>query len=287
MIRLVAFDLDGTVLNGTNQASVATLEVIRALLDRGIGVASVSGRNVDRSQIPFAEYPEMAAAMYVGSYNGAVVLGPGGDGPRPVLHEERLPREGFLDLVRYVDDREINYVYCRCEIGEDGIDEVYLSDRETKMGRAVEALTGMRYVYDGDLSRQILSGELGVPPKIMVLPDLDRLDRTLADLGRLFDGKIYVAWAKAGRVEVMHPAVNKSIALNAIAGSMDASMAEVLAVGDGNNDLPMLREAGVGVLMGDADAATRQAVVGSDIRIGRPFTEDGFAAAVRKFALNG
>ena len=74
-----------------------------------------------------------------------------------------------------------------------------------------------------------------------------------------------MAWAVAGRIEIMHPDVNKGAALTAIANHIGSSLNEVMAVGDGNNDLPMLRVAGTGVLMHNADAATHRAVAGENI----------------------
>lgn len=84
----------------------------------------------------------------------------------------------------------------------------------------------------------------------------------------------------------MDARVNKAVALKAIADHAGVSMDNVMALGDGNNDLPMLYAAGVGVLMGNADADTQQAVSGMDVHITSSVMEEGFAAAVHKFVLD-
>jgi len=286
VIRLVAFDLDGTVLNHSNEPSETSLAVIRDLLDRGFCAASISGRNFDRNQIPFNADSRLADALYVGGYNGAVVFAPRLNGTRPLMHERRLPLEIFHELIRYADDRKMNFVYCQCDLDAEGIQEVYITDRETEMGRAVAALTEMTYDEDPQLVQRILEGELQTPPKIMLLPEPDDLNVTLRDLDQMFGDRIYKAWAVSGRIEIMHAEVNKGLALRAIAEHAGLDLSEVMAVGDGNNDLPMLRAAGRGVLMANADAATLADVNETDICITGHVEDEGFAEAIRKYVLD-
>ena len=65
------------------------------------------------------------------------------------------------------------------------------------------------------------------------------------------------------------------------------SVEGVLAIGDADNDLPMLRVAGVGVLMGNAKGEVQEAIAGTDIRVGPAFAEDGFAQIIREVVLDG
>ena len=60
MIRLIAFDLDGTMLDENYVMSRTTIESLRRLIDRGYAIASISGRSVRRSLEPLREYPEIA-----------------------------------------------------------------------------------------------------------------------------------------------------------------------------------------------------------------------------------
>ena len=77
MIDLVAFDLDGTVLDSEGRLAASAVEAIEELIARGIPTASISGRSIRRGQYPFMAYPALARALYIGGYNGSVVLGPG------------------------------------------------------------------------------------------------------------------------------------------------------------------------------------------------------------------
>ena len=286
MIRLVAFDLDGTILNHNNTPSDASMAAICDLLDRGVAVASMSGRNFERNQIPFVSNPSVADALYAGCYNGAMVFAPKINGTRQLMHEQRLPDDIFSSLVQYADDRLMNFVYCRCDMNNEGPCEVYITDRMTKMSRAVATMTNMVYEVDADLAQRVRTKELASPPKIMLLPEPGHADETVDELKNIFGDQIYMAWAVAGRIEIMHPDVNKGAALTAIANHIGGSLDEVMAVGDGNNDLPMLRAAGTGVLMHNADAATHRAVAGENILQTDHIENDGFAKAVRRYVLD-
>lgn len=286
MIRLVAFDLDGTLLHKSNYPSQASWDVIRALLDRGVSVASISGRNFDRNQIPFREDPQVADALYVGGYNGALAFTPRVDGRRELMYEQRLTADVYEGLVQYLDEKQMNFVYCRCDLEGDDIYEVYITNRDTELGRAVAAMTDMTYEIDAGLLGRMRLGDLGIPPKIMMLPDPKLVDQTLDDMNRIFGDQIYMAWAVAGRIEVMDARVNKAVALKAIADQAGVAMHEVMTLGDGNNDLPMLHAAGVGVLMGNADADTKKVVEGKGLHMTASVVDDGFAAAVQKFVLD-
>ncbi len=285
MIRLVAFDLDGTVLSGMGQASEASVEAIRALVERGTAVASISGRNMEKSQAPFAGVPELAAAMYIGSYNGAVVLGPAVDGSRRLLHEQRL--SVFQEVVDYIGERGLNFVYCRCEVGGGGVQEDYMTDRETASVQGLVALTGVRFVIDGNLLSRIRVGELGPPPKLIVMPGPERRDVVLEEMQEVFGQRLYLARTGDDRVEVMHPEVNKGGALRTICETCGVSLAETLAVGDGDNDLPMLREAGVGVLVESADEQTKRLAADAGLEMAPPFEAEGFSRVVEQYALDG
>ena len=76
-VRLLAYDLDGTVVNDVNEVTDASLAALRRAVDAGVAVASISGRNVEKSQEPFAGVPDIQRAALLGCYNGAMVLGLG------------------------------------------------------------------------------------------------------------------------------------------------------------------------------------------------------------------
>lgn len=278
-VRLVAFDLDGTLLDDRGRMADASVEALRRLARAGIALASISGRNVGKSLAPFS--PGMRAALHVGSYNGAMVLGTGADGERPLLHEQRLPGDGLPGLLDFIDDSRVNFIYCRCEADRGGLNEAYLTDEETGWIRNLVRMTGVNIVLEADLLAR--ARDYVPPPKMILLPGPARrealFERMRAACGRRF----YLARTGDDRIEVMHPEVNKAVALRKLCEACDVSPSQALAIGDGDNDLPMLREAGIGVLMGNADPLTRKSADAAGVRMAESLEENGFSKTVARY----
>ena len=280
--KLVAFDLDGTILAPSSQPAASAIAVLRQLVDRDVAIASISGRSIRRSLEPLTEYPDLIRRMHICGYNGAIGVGPAMDGRREILYAKRLPDDVFLELVDYIFERDLNLVYCYCEKVDQGLVEEYRYRWETEEVQVANWI-GSGFACDGRLIERIRAGELGPPPKIMVLSEQDQRDRTITEVSKLFGNRIYAAWAVKGRLEIMHPGVDKGFALRALSETTGVSLHEIMAIGDSNNDLPMLRQAGIGVLMGNAEPEIRSSVADSDIVIAPSFAEDGFAQAVREY----
>ncbi len=284
-VRLVAFDLDGTVLDEMGRASDASVDAIGALVEAGIGVASISGRSVGNSQAPFGDVPELASVMYIGSYNGAVVLGPDGGGGRALLLEERLPEATFVQALEYIVAEDHNFVYCRCAMRDGGVDEAYMTDRESASVEGLRAL-GVTFVVDADLASRVRSSASGPPPKLIVMPGLSRRDAVQEEMRDLLGERVYLARTGDDRLEIMSRRVNKGSALRAICGACGTTVAESLVFGDGDNDLPMLKTAGIGVLMENADDQTKREAEDAGIRLVPPVGSDGFAETLKAFGLD-
>ena len=285
MIDLVAFDMDGTVLDAQSRLADSAAEAIAELIERRVPTASVSGRSIRRSLEPFAYRPELAGALYMGGYNGAVVVGPDEGVGRTVLHVERLDTAVFGQLVEYGRGQDLNLLYCMFEQSADGIVEEY---KHVAPVDHLEVLGGPGFVQDGDLYARCLDGELGPPPKIMYVVDPARREAMLADIAALCGDSVYVSWALPDRVEIMKKGVDKGVAVRALAAGLGGQVERVLAIGDADNELPMLGVAGVGVLMGNAKGEVKAAVAEwANVRVGPAFAEDGFARTVREVVLVG
>jgi hypothetical protein len=87
-----------------------------------------------------------------------------------------------------------------------------------------------------------------------------------------------------GLVDVIHPDVSKGTGLAAVAEEYGLAPAQVMAVGDNHNDREMLEYAGTRVVVGNAEPALRDL---AGVHVTASNDEDGVAAAVEKFILNG
>lgn len=285
MIKLVAFDLDGTVVDHHNVPNQSTLETIRKLIDAGIHVASISGRSILKSQFPFEQHTDFAEVLSVGSYNGAVALDRVRDGRRRPLHEQRMPDGTFQEIIAHLKNAEMNYIYCHLKLGENGLEvEDYITLRRDKTIDDMTTQVAMQFVIDPDLTEKIEAGVYGLPPKILICPGQDRREDVYAELKEKFAGRLYIERTDADRVEAMHPEVNKAKALASICGACGVEVSEAMAIGDGSNDLSMLEAAGVGALLGNADDRTK--AMARDVEDVPSFHENGFTAAVNRFVFD-
>ncbi len=286
MIKLVAFDLDGTVLNGHGVASPDSLNAIREMLARGVSVSTMSGRNIAKSLAPFSGETGLTDAVHCGGYNGALVVSPVVNGRRSVIFEQRMPEDALRDALSHIRENDYNFIYYACDPHPAlGVEERYISDRRSESTDHIVRQVGAEFVFDPGLLDRLLRRALQPPPKILILPGQDRRDAVFHDVSRRFNGRLYVARTDKDRVELMHPQINKWTALERIARSQGIDPAETLAIGDGDNDLPMILGAGVGVVMGNADPHVLEKVDGTRVHLTTPFSEEGFAQAMRRFVL--
>ena len=102
-----------------------------------------------------------------------------------------------------------------------------------------------------------------------------------------FDDSLHLSWAKTPAypdidfINVLTPKVSKGKALEALASHLGVPLGEVMAVGDGANDISLLETAGLAVAMGNAPEAVK--AVADHVTL--DVAESGLAAAVREFLL--
>ncbi len=284
-IRLIAFDQDDTALLPDGKPSPEGLGAIEAALDRGLIVSSVSGRNIDRSSEPFSAARPLFDRLYVIANNGGIILGPDRQGQRPLLFEKRMERDAFLDLLDFIEENGFNFVYSWLRVTGDGPLDSVIADRYTPSIAAIEEQSRAAVDRDDDLLARLRQGEYPPPPKMLILPGLERREAVLADLKARFDSRLYLVKTNPDRIEAMHADVNKKVAVEFIAQEHGISMDHVMAVGDGDNDLPMLFNAGLGVIMDNAQDAVKDAGRSRGLVIAPANHENGFAWAVRRYAL--
>ncbi len=285
-IKLIAFDQDDTALLPDGKPSSEGLSAIEAALDHGLIVGSVSGRNIDRSTEPFRDARYLFDRLYLIANNGGIILGPVRQGQRPLLFEQRMPRDTFLDLLDFIEDNDLNFVYSWLRMTENGPLDSVITNQYTPSIASIEEQSRVAVDRDDNLMARLRQGDYPPPPKMLVLPGLERREAVLTELKARFDSRLYLVKTNPDRIEAMHAGVNKKVAVEFVAREHGISMDHVMAVGDGDNDLPMLFNAGLGVIMENARDAVKEAGRSRGLVIAPANHENGFAWAVRRYALN-
>lgn len=286
-IRCIAFDQDDTALMPDGKPSAEGIAAIEAALDQGIVVASVSGRNLDRSSEPFRRVPSLLDRLYLIANNGSIVASPAERSRRTLLFEQRIPYETFQELLDHIEAQAFNFVYSWLRSTEEGPQDSVIANRRTPSIEAITAQSGANVAVDEDLLRNLREAVYPPPPKMLILPGLERREGVLRELKRQFGSRLYLVKTSPDRIEIMNPDVNKKVGIQQIAQRHGFTLNEVMAVGDGENDLPMLFGAGLGVVMGNAAAAVLEEGAARGLVIAPPHHENGFAWAIRQYALKG
>lgn len=262
-IKLVALDLDDTLLDNNRTVSPRARAAIAAAIARGVTVTVATGRMFP-SALPYAE--QLALDVPLITYNGALV---------------RYGLSGETLLHRPVDEATAGELLALFRARGWYI-QVYLDDvlyvrERDENARMYETVAGITSVAVGD--RLWTMG--GAPTKLLAMADPERMPAIDAAVRAACGGRVYTARSKPHYLEITHPDANKGAALAFLAGRLGISREEVMAVGDSVNDLDMIRYAGLGVAMGNASPEVREAADA----VTAANDADGVAAAIEEYVL--
>lgn len=261
--KLIAVDLDDTLLSKDFQLTGRVKEAIAAVRAAGVQFTISTGR-MYRSAVPFAR--ELGIDIPLITYQGALVKNSlSGEvllyRPLPLVYAReiiaRIHQLGY-HLNGYLDDR-------------------LFVERDTPEGRRYAAIAGVEAEVVGDLLK-FLDRD---PTKVLTISEEPLLDRLSAELTPLYEGKVHIVKSKPHFLEFSHPQATKGDALAYLAGYFGVKREEIMAVGDSYNDLEMLEYAGLGVVVANAreDVKKRAGYVAS-----APYG-DGVVEALEKFVL--
>ncbi|MCR4400570.1 MAG: Cof-type HAD-IIB family hydrolase [Syntrophomonadaceae bacterium] len=241
-IKLVAIDLDDTLLDSRLRIPPAAAEAIARARRRGVHITLATGR-MFASALPYAL--QLGVDLPLISYQGALV--------RHVLSGEEL-------VSRKVDPGAGRQALAR--LREWGLHvQAYWDDRLcmealTPEGEDYARLAGVTPLLVERLEDVVEGGTFKL---LAVSYQVERLAALEARLQREFASRLYVTRSKPHFLELMHPEATKGRALAAVAAHLGVERAQVMAIGDSYNDIDMLRWAGVGVAVANAPEAVRRA----------------------------
>ncbi len=230
--RLLALDLDGTLLNGRLEISPRDRGALQRAQRGGVELVLASGR-MFRSSLPYAQELHITAPII--AYQGAVVRDPR---TRAVLFCEEVPLAVARDAVAWAEARGFHVnIYAD--------DEIYTA-RSCAEADLYRDISGVPYHVVGPLSRFI---DRDSTKLVLVFLDPDRIPDVMTELQRFLGARATVTRSHENFVEVISPGVDKGKALAFVAGHLGVPAENVVAIGDNLNDIPMVRYAGLGVAM--------------------------------------
>jgi Cof subfamily protein (haloacid dehalogenase superfamily) len=237
--RLAVFDMDGTLLGPTHQISPENTRALARLRAAGVEVVIASGRH--HSNI--TEFEEsLGFRGWVISAGGAVVSHAA---TQELLYEVTVPQELGLELFRQGRELGLSIIgYHRSGIFCDRQSEwVHLYTRRT------------RQVPVADIPALIDTGL----QKLIWTFAAERIEQLTPEMTAKYAGRLYVVSTEHEMLEFLSPRANKALATQALAEKLGIGPEEVLAFGDGNNDVPLLQWAGMSVAMAHGRVSAKAA----------------------------
>ena len=284
-IRLIALDMDGTLLNSRGEVSERNRAAIRAARDVGTRVALVTGRRF-RDVRPLALELDLDDVPVI-SHTGALTKHAR---TLETVKAMLLPLEAARDVLRVGREQGMDAM-----VSDDpeGLG-LLLYDHINESNRALNRYMAWSRRIHGDEAadyiRRVPSLEeyLDHPPvHVGYAGHYEAMVAFGEKLKAALDGSIKVfatLYPKQnfGTIDVLHPLASKGAGVAAVAEEFGFSREEVMAVGDNFNDLEMLHYAGTAVVMGNADAALHDI---AGFHATATNDEDGVALAIERFVL--
>lgn len=264
MIRLVALDLDDTLLRPDLTISPLCRQALQETAARGVKITIASGR-MYRATLPYAEMLGIAGIPLM-TYNGALIRF---SGYGETLFHRPLPAPAAARLIKAL--RRIG-LHINVFIDDDLYMENLSEEGKRYIGR-----NKVPFKLTPDLTTILAGG----PTKILAAGEPEAIIAAEKELNAEFQGEIAFVRSRPRFLECLAPGVSKGVALAKVAGFYGLDAREVMAVGDAPNDREMLAWAGVGVAMAGAPPEVR-AVAGWTAPSNE---EDGVAAALYRYVL--
>jgi Cof subfamily protein (haloacid dehalogenase superfamily) len=273
---LVVLDLDGTILdkrfeNGFSPEVIATIAEVQAM---GIPVTIATGRIFDyvRATAQF-----LAITLPVVTTQGAIVAHPiTGE----VICETLLPIDTAHQVARWIDESRCVTAFYLSN-GQGGA-HIYQNREDLDApGHDYDHLFGYPRQMQPLFAELLAEGSPHTALKFIIFNELGRERDLVPLLEEQFGATLHVTRTHNLLVEGTAPGVDKGQGLRRLLEHLDIDPARVMAVGDNENDIPILEMVGFSVAMGQASDKVKAVADW----IAPPLEEDGAAVAMRKFVL--
>ena len=243
MTKLVAFDLDNTLLNTKKEVSPENMRVLELAASLGIEIVPVTGR-------AWQGVPDNVKSMkfvrYAVTLNGAEIVDVKNV---KTLYEALMPVERAITLCRVIDDLGVVYdciadgVRFMKQECYDKIDSVTTGAWQSKIMR------DSAKPVDDIIS--VLAKCRGIQKMQLYTHDDKLRESLLKAFPVVFPHALFTS-SVGNNIEINDPSANKGGGLRFIADYLNIPISATMAFGDGLNDITMIQAAGIGVAMGNA-----------------------------------
>ena len=277
-MKILFTDLDGTLLDDNKDISAEDMSAIRKMIAAGHKFVMTTGRPLTSVKKLADRYGFLEAGFYLVSFNGGLIYDCG---------------EQQAILTRYIPVDEVKAIMDAAHAcgmhAHTYSGDLVVSEYETEQLKTYCRLMQMDYVVVKDIREyygQFINVVVKPPIKVNIITPFDQssLESFRAEMRKTTAGKLFDVFSKPEMLEFSHMKSNKGDAVRFMADFYKVPMADTIAVGDEENDCPMIEAAGVGVAMANASPVVRNV---ADYVTERDNNHSGIAEVIEKFVFNG
>ena len=267
MYKLMAIDLDGTLLNSTGEVSEGTKLALQNARAQGTEVVLASGRPISSTKTLALE---LGVDNFLISGNGSVVYDIKND---EIIYNKFLSKEQVLEIVKLCEENSFYYnIYTEDEVIAKSLNYNVLFYHKENIKKPEEKRTHINIVED--IPRYIEESDNENFLKITVCDEskiiFDRIMKKLKEIENIDILEVeYMSRKKIKEgtddvniqyfyTEVTNTNVNKWSAIEFLMEKLDIKKEEIIAIGDNLNDKEMIENAGLGVVMGNSNPKMKE-----------------------------
>ena len=268
MYKLLALDLDKTLLNNEHQITKRNYDALKKCKEMGVYVVLASGREVetiDRFSGELEIYDPIIACV------GAIVCGEKKNGKRELLYHQPLPSGIVDEVMEYTKPMgwclTVHYPYRILALEQDKYTDIYHNQ------------TGATFTFVDDFYSLIAKTQ---PTKLIIVVDAEIREGVYRRFLQKWGAKANITKTNPEYVEVNAKGVDKGVALTELCRILDIPLSQTIAFGDNYSDLPMIAVAGGKVLVDNASDEIKANLKSkfSDLIIAPSNEDDGVAKII-------
>ena len=263
--KVLVLDIDGTLTNSKKEITKETKEAIWGVIERGHKVMLASGRPTPGMR-RYEEELELAKyGGYLLSFNGARIVDcASGD----IIYQRTIPASTVAKLYYYAKEQNCGIITYLGDTVLSGFEpDEYIILEAGINGLPVQVVEDFPHFVDFEVNKCLMTA----PP--------EKAERIEKDLQEKYGDRLSVYRSEPFFIEIMPKDVNKATSLSRVLPVVGATKEDAICCGDGYNDISMIEYAGLGVAMGNAQEAVKQA---ADY-ITKTNDEDGLVQVIDEF----
>lgn len=264
MYKLIAIDIDDTLLNDELVVTEGTKQAMAAAIEQGVLVTLATGRMyASARKIANQIGLNVPIITYQGSLIKTLIDG-------EVLYERSVPTDDAKLLNEYCLKHSLHLQLY--------VDDVLYVREDNDKAKMYSNLSKIPYVVASDFDALLNEPQT----KMLIIDDPDLLDRVAEELKPLIGERVHITKSKPHYLEFTHKEGTKGHALRFLAEHIGSTSEHAIAIGDAWNDREMIVEAGLGVAMGNALPALKE--IANYVTLTN--NEEGVRHVIEKFVLN-